>query len=243
MESVVARLAVIWQRLQQSNLVRNRLPTPENIAEFTRLLNMSVAITDTEIGAGQVMRVVFHKRGPNFTAYLRRSGLAHMLLMTEGSGITDGLCLKGVVTIQWRRERDVFVVFPASARRITGPSRPVAVAPTVVPPLPVTAVPVAYNSQGHLVYAPMGILPQPAELAQLVVEQSQPAAEPAQSVATPVVEQSPQSPQSPHIVSIIVPIDPDAPARHPAWQHPTIVSDMVADVCPAWLDDEFMDTA
>ncbi len=108
MEVVSQRLAAIYKRLQDSELVRTKDPTPENVERFKRILNMSVPVTDYDMTLGEVGRFFYNTNRYSFVKFLGASGLQHFVLVTDGYPIVKQLDLVGIIIVKWNRQQQEF---------------------------------------------------------------------------------------------------------------------------------------
>lgn len=95
----VSRLAAVWERLRMTRLATSKVPTDENIAEFTMLLNLSLPLTQNEIDAQLLINRMFLSGKAAFVQFLRSSHLEHMILLTDCATIAFELLLETVVFI------------------------------------------------------------------------------------------------------------------------------------------------
>lgn len=104
------RLAAVYQRLVDSDLVKTKSPTAANVEKFKKTLNMAVSVSDYENTVGEVGRF-FHKTNRfSFLKFLSASGLQHFVLTTDGFPIVKQLGLTGVVNVKWNRVKKEFDV-------------------------------------------------------------------------------------------------------------------------------------
>lgn len=130
MNVTISRLATIWGTLRFSRLVVSRETTDDNIAEFVRNLNMSIPITEYEIGASDLVRYLYRTDRGAFFRYIKALSLPHMVLLTNGNIIATELGIANIVSIRWDNVKREFTVIAAalSVASATIPTTRIAVA-------------------------------------------------------------------------------------------------------------------
>ena len=80
MDSVVARLAIIWKRLQESRVASGDL-SPEAIAEFRQELCLACPITEREKGAAEMLSCL--GSGDSVASFVKFTQIANLPHLTH----------------------------------------------------------------------------------------------------------------------------------------------------------------
>lgn len=112
MNSVSARLQVIFANLKTTDLVATKVANEVNIDKFRKILNRAASVTDEEISFGECIRFMHRSDPTSFLKYLHlpRVNMVHLVLLTDGYPITLVLGLRDIVVIRWDRQMKEFNV-------------------------------------------------------------------------------------------------------------------------------------
>src|SRR5690349_9141058 len=101
MEALTCRLRVIFEQLEQSNLVMERNVDPENISSFTETLNLVRSVTEYEKGTSDFVRFLYKQNRGAFHRYVNSTNMQYLILYTDGYPITEKLGIDDIVLIHW----------------------------------------------------------------------------------------------------------------------------------------------
>lgn len=108
--STFARLEQIWQKLIETNLVKEHVISDESIEEFRKILNTSINITPSEILIGDVIRNLYKYNNRTFYNYLMISEREYLSLYTDGTLISVYLNINHIVDIKWSARDSEFII-------------------------------------------------------------------------------------------------------------------------------------
>jgi hypothetical protein len=115
MDDLDQRLRHHWNNLVESELVRRKDPSDENIRTFEGVLNRIVPITDLEKNASLVVRFISHGSSDDFARLLSAAKKQHFTLLADGVTICHALRLQDVVVIRWDNTTRQYTVREKSA--------------------------------------------------------------------------------------------------------------------------------
>lgn len=110
MNTTFERLSSVWKLLVETDLVKTRVVTEDNLREFSRVLGKASPVTDIERAAGNIFRFMYARDKVHFYDYIGLSGSVPLILLTDGSLVIDELGLRGIVSIHWNKQGDEYNV-------------------------------------------------------------------------------------------------------------------------------------
>jgi hypothetical protein len=90
-----------YKDIVNSNLIRNKELSDDNIAEFEYLLNQAQPQSDDEHCMRSFVQYLYRKNPGHFTRFIQRSNLNHLALWTEAKFLVRTFELRGLVYIKW----------------------------------------------------------------------------------------------------------------------------------------------
>ncbi len=115
MEAIINRLKTIYRLLKETPLVLNRNADKESVANFARVLNTCLAVTDEEYELGMATRDTRRQSPAFFRKFLQVSGLEHLSLMADGEDLALLLGVDRIVTIRYNVDGRMFDVAAISS--------------------------------------------------------------------------------------------------------------------------------
>jgi hypothetical protein len=98
-----------YKDIVNSNLIRNKELSDENIAEFEYLLNQAQPQNDEEHCMRSFIQYLYRKNPGHFTRFIQRSSLNQLALWTEAKFMVRTFELRGLVYVKWDIENGKYV--------------------------------------------------------------------------------------------------------------------------------------
>lgn len=95
------RLYDIYINMKRSSLIVDRVQTPESLLEFQNLLNMTNPNTQNEAHARNIIYYLYKQNPDEFSKFVNKSKLKHLILWTESKFIVNHFKLQGIIYIKW----------------------------------------------------------------------------------------------------------------------------------------------
>ena len=97
------RLFDLYKNIKNSELILNKVLSKEGVNDFqTELNNAQPKLeNENEIQMHSLIQYMYRKNPINFTRFLTKSGLSHLILWTESKCIIKHFGLHGIVYIKW----------------------------------------------------------------------------------------------------------------------------------------------
>jgi hypothetical protein len=103
------KLFEAFKDITNSNLIRNKELSDENIAQFENLLNTAQPQTDEDHCMRSFVQYLYRKNPGHFTRFIQRSHLNHLTLWTEAKFMVSVFELRGLVYIKWDIDANKYV--------------------------------------------------------------------------------------------------------------------------------------
>jgi hypothetical protein len=98
-----------YKNIVNSNLIRSKELSDDNITEFEFLLNQVQPQTDEEHCMRSFVQYLYRKNPGHFTRFIQRSSLNHLVLWTEAKFMVRIFELRGLVYIKWDVDQAKYV--------------------------------------------------------------------------------------------------------------------------------------
>lgn len=112
MEALNVRLATIFIKLKDTELVKTKCVNSANIEQFKKVLNLATMVSSYELGAGDFIRFIYKTDRRAFFKCIHILNMVHLALLTDGSAIVSVLGLRGIIIIYWDSSAGEFCVRP-----------------------------------------------------------------------------------------------------------------------------------
>lgn len=112
--SLPKKLYDTYRELCNTELVKSRNATPENMLEFQTVLNQSTPVEPTEVTQHEFLRCIYFSNPVGFVDYIsdRYNRVSAAILWTESKRIAKFFKLSGVVHISWSDDTKSYTVVP-----------------------------------------------------------------------------------------------------------------------------------
>lgn len=110
MRGISDRLSYIWTALLETNLVKTKVPSKENLADFERMLNKVTPMTTQEKTTYDVFRHLSSISRVGFGKFLEDNRVSFLSLASDGGLIVNLLGLRDTINLKWDVKRAEYVV-------------------------------------------------------------------------------------------------------------------------------------
>lgn len=110
MKAISDRLSYIWNALLETDLVRTKVTTKENIADFERILNKVTPMTGQEKLVYEVFRHLSSISRAGLGKFLEDNRTSFLSLACDGGMIVNLLGLRDTIALKWDIKREDYVV-------------------------------------------------------------------------------------------------------------------------------------
>lgn len=110
MRGISDRLSYTWNALLETDLVKTKVPSKENVADFERILNKVTPMTSQEKITYDVFRYLSSVSRIGFGKFLEENRVSFLSLACDGGMIVNLLGLRDTINLKWEVKREEYVV-------------------------------------------------------------------------------------------------------------------------------------